>query len=69
MPEIALCRNCTACADPTDAELELIDQARMWDILRRNADELLAVALQEKWVARKLRRAAARRTKKLSKGK
>jgi hypothetical protein len=67
MPEIALCRNCTACADPTDAELELIDQARMWDILRRNADELLAVALQEKWIARKLGRAAAARTKELFK--
>jgi hypothetical protein len=42
MPEIALCRNCTACADFTDAELQLLQDARMWKLRQRNVDDLFA---------------------------
>jgi hypothetical protein len=59
MPEIALCRNCTACADFTDAELQLLQDARMWKLQQRNVDDLFAGRLHYAAVERKDREARA----------
>jgi hypothetical protein len=45
MPEIDICRSCSACADPTDAESQLIEDARMWKLQQRNVDDLFAERL------------------------
>jgi hypothetical protein len=51
MPEIALCRNCTACADFTPMQLAFVDSIRLLRIKWAHPDDVFALELESaRWV-------------------